>query len=1223
MGIPKLIDNKRILLANLIKDLAPKHDELSIATGYWDLEGTLEIIESIKNYKKIRLIIGEEPMSPIQKYTVTMNFDLGKLTFPKDYIEYDLAEYSKAKDASRFREVTSILSNMIKEGRLEVKVFNDNRRLHAKAYIFGNEKDPNAVGIIGSSNFTKAGLTSNTELNSLEDQPPMVVYKSPNENMPHTHLSWFNELWDDEKSINWTGTFKETLEKSPVGELTYGPYDVYIKTLMEVFSDELNPPKDLGEQLSKTLFPFQNRNAGLLINKLEKIGMAMLADSVGLGKTITAGAVIKHYLDTKENCNVLVIAPAALKKQWINDLSNIVEVDQITGDYTIISQQDYNALRELKQRYDEKQRLMRKIDLIVIDEAHNLRTPTGVRYEAILDLLQQHPDSKILLLTATPVNNSIIDIANQLKLASKGRRTFVNVPYSTPDNKEIEMLDYFVALDRIQKYIRIREKRGENIDNLLEFFKPTIHSGLRHFLVRSTRQGVQAEGSLKNKNGEKINFPKSIVSNLNYSFKDNLNQKIVNLIENNNKKIFEGNNPRILNLNLFSEITQQTSHPLDILNQYKKENKALLDKYKIKNSAIEKNGKMYHDISKTNAIENIVQAIFMIGFVPYRPHMYDSKYYNKSLSELEKLNEIPLNVKIQLSVHNIMHVTWLKRLESSGHALLMSLRNYERRLKLFDKYLNKNLIVNQSDADLLESDYGDGDDLERAFDDFDKYIKEREKILEEGGDENALKKKGVEKIYADPNVFNISQMKHDIGRDLIIIKLLEEILIEFVRDDSKVIQLKESIIDLVNKNKYGKKVILFSFFADTINYLGNVLPEIFKNSNLNFDKTSEFITGSSNNIDNLVGRFSPISKNYTLKEGEKELNFLFSTDVLSEGQNLQDSGILINYDLHWNPVRMIQRNGRINRIGSKFNEVMISNMKPSKDLDLYLNLVSRLESKIATIKKTVGLDQGVLDQNDENPIQFIEKYYNDGEFPDLDDKLLAHTDEHLIALRKFLDSNKDNVSEIERVKGVPIGKWSYLPEKNSKKRFNAHSLALVSVSGVLNKADKITKDLFFIEVECFDFYKATYIDYNLALDLIKTNNTDNEKSKDKISYDRFTVLNRAINESKRQFNNPKELFNLKPLQIKIVQIMGNYFDKKVDIIGTLRFGIRTTNIQNEFEGLIREISAELKLSNTNSPNATTVNKFVAFINKLNKNLKISSETKIIDKIEGVLFYAAK
>jgi ATP:corrinoid adenosyltransferase len=446
----------------------------------------------------------------------------------------------------------------------------------------------------------------------------------------------------------------------------------------------------------------------------------MLADSVGLGKTITAGAVIKHYLDTKENCNVLVIAPAALKKQWIDDLANIVEVDQVTGDYTIISQQDYNAIIDLKQKYDEKHRLMRKIDLIVIDEAHNLRTPTGVRFQAILDLLQQHPNSKILLLTATPINNSIIDIANQLKLASKGRRTFVNVPYSTPENKEIEMLDYFVALDRIQTYIRLREKRGENIDQLLDFFKPTIHSGLRHFLVRSTRQGVQAEGSLKNKNGEKITFPKSIVSNLNYNFNDDLTSRISELIDLDITKTFEGNNPRTLNLNFFSEITQQTSHPLDILNHFKKDNNYLKEKFKIKDSTFEKYGNLLHDKSKINTIENIVQVIFMLGFVSYKPYMYDSKYYNKSLSDLEKLENFPINIKIQLSVHNIMHVTWLKRLESSGYALYKSVLNYSKRLELFEKYLSKNLIVNQSDADLLESDYGDGEDLDRAFDDYDK-----------------------------------------------------------------------------------------------------------------------------------------------------------------------------------------------------------------------------------------------------------------------------------------------------------------------------------------------------------------------------------------------------------------------------------------------------------------------------------------------------------------------
>jgi hypothetical protein len=256
MKLPKLIDNKRVILANLIKEQASNHDELSIATGYWDLEGTIEIIESIKNYKKVRLIIGEEPISPIQRYRETMNFDLGKLTFPKDYIEYDLSEYGKLKDANRFRIVSKEMSKMINEGRLQIKIFkndNGNKRLHAKAYIFGNEKDQNSIGIIGSSNFTKAGLTSNTELNSLEDQVPMVVYPPSGENMPHTHLSWFNELWNDENTIDWSGEFRAILEKSPVGDVTFGPYDVYIKTLMEVFSDELNPPAELGDCENQTL----------------------------------------------------------------------------------------------------------------------------------------------------------------------------------------------------------------------------------------------------------------------------------------------------------------------------------------------------------------------------------------------------------------------------------------------------------------------------------------------------------------------------------------------------------------------------------------------------------------------------------------------------------------------------------------------------------------------------------------------------------------------------------------------------------------------------------------------------------------------------------------------------------------------------------------------------------------------------------------------------------
>jgi ERCC4-related helicase len=1220
MKMPKLIDNKRIILADLIKQQAVNHEELSIATGYWDLEGTLEIIESIKNFKKIRLIIGEEPMSPIQNYTATMNFELGKLTFPKDYIEFDLSDYSKRKDVNRYREVTSTLSKMINEGRLEVKIFSDNKRLHAKAYIFGNKKDPNAFGIIGSSNFTKAGLTSNTELNSLEDQPPMVVYNSDDKNMPHTHLSWFNELWEDEKSIDWTGTFKETLEKSPVGELTYGPYDVYIKTLMEIFSDELNPPKDLGEKLSKTLFPFQNRNAGLLINKLEKMGLAMLADSVGLGKTITAGAVIKYYLETKKDCNVLVIAPAALKQQWEDDLADIVEVDILRNDYKIISQQDHNAIIKLKEDYAKAYRIMRKIDLIVIDEAHNLRTPTGVRYLAILELLQQHPESKILLLTATPINNSLIDISNQIKLAGKGRRTSVNVPYKAPEKNDIEMLDYFEALDRIQKYIRKLEKAGKSTKQSLEAFKPTIHSGLRHFLVRSTRQGVQAEGSLKNNLGELIKFPNSIVQNLNYSFDEKLTSKISELINLAVSDTFEMFDPRKLNIDLFSEITQQTLHPIDILLSNKKSKTFITEKYKISENVIKTLGHLEFTDNKINAVENILQSIFMLGFVPYRPYIYDSKYYNKSIKDLDLLPEVPININIQLSIHNIMHVTWLKRLESSGASLLVSVQNYRRRLNIFQKYLDKGFIVNLTDADLLESDYGDGEDLDRAFEDYSEYLNQKEKVIEAGGDEKDLKRKGVEKVSADPNRFNIVQLKNDLNRDKKILSLIEKILNELVLNDPKIIQLRDKILEVRNLNKYGKKVLVFSFFADTINYLEKTLPNLFNDLIPDFKNKSAFITGSSSDAELKVRRFSPISKKYLIKDSEIELDFMFSTDVLSEGQNLQDSGYLINYDLHWNPVRMIQRNGRINRIGSKFDTVLISNMKPSNDLDLYLKLVSRLQNKIATIKDTVGLDQGVLDQNDENPIQFIEKYYKDGEFPDLDNKMLAHTDEHLIALRKFIDWTKDKPHEFERVKKIPLGKWNYLPQT---KKFDGHSLALVTVDGIFNNTKKKTNDLFFIDVECKDSYLATYIDYNVALELIKAKLEDNEQLRDVISFDRFKVNDRAINESKRQFNNPKEIYNLKLQQNRIVQIMVSYYSEKLDLIGTLRYGIRTTNLQKEFESIIREIDSELKRTKSSSPSTNSITKFKNFINKLNIEIKSTQDTKIIDSSEGVLFYASK
>ena len=337
MKLPKLIDNQKNNLSSILNEIAKNHTNLSIATGYWDVLGTIEIIDSIKDYDSIRLIIGQEPIysSYLKKMGLNSNIDEINARFPDSFFKSDLEDIVTHNQYEEIRKAVSLLAKMLEEKRLQVKVFKK-PMLHAKAYIFGDFESDNAIGIVGSSNFTGAGLLRNAELNSLEDDYRVVTYQPRSENQENGHLSWFDSYWVHPDAIEWSGNFKDLLQYSPVGDLTYGPYDTYIKTLMEVYPDELLPPTLLSEETADVLYAFQNRNAGILINKLKKRKMAILSDSVGLGKTITAGAVIKHYLDQFEGkANILIIPPAALKQQWIDDLASVLRVDHLDGAYNI------------------------------------------------------------------------------------------------------------------------------------------------------------------------------------------------------------------------------------------------------------------------------------------------------------------------------------------------------------------------------------------------------------------------------------------------------------------------------------------------------------------------------------------------------------------------------------------------------------------------------------------------------------------------------------------------------------------------------------------------------------------------------------------------------------------------------------------------------------------------------------------------------------------------
>jgi hypothetical protein len=218
----------------------------------------------------------------------------------------------------------------------------------------------------------------------------------------------------------------------------------------------------------------------------------------------------------------------------------------------------------------------------------------------------------------------------------------------------------------------------------------------------------------------------------------------------------------------------------------------------------------------------------MLGFTPYRPFVYKYAYYGKSVQQIRMLGikgEEAARTRIQFVVHNMLHVTWLKRLESSSASLLKSVEYYNKRISLFEKYLNKGYIVSLGDALTLESDEY-SDDIDKAFSDYGVYLAEVERVLDNNESPELIKKRGVEKIIADTKIYNIVQLKADIERDKKIIALITDILTKLIAPDldDKLQQFVKYIESSLMQKEYGTKVLVFSYFADTVNPAFN--PEV-------------------------------------------------------------------------------------------------------------------------------------------------------------------------------------------------------------------------------------------------------------------------------------------------------------------------------------------------------------------------------------------------------------
>jgi superfamily II DNA/RNA helicase len=563
--------------------------------------------------------------------------------------------------------------------------------------------------------------------------------------------------------------------------------------------------------------------------------------------------------------------------------------------------------------------------------------------------------------------------------------------------------------------------------------------------------------------------------------------------------------PERLDLKWLLELTQRAQHPLDTITE---------DSYK-------KDGE-----AKT-PFERIFQVLLLLGFAPYKSEIYKHKFYNKSPEEIKTFRLKPeesFKVNSQLSVHNMLRVTLLKRLESSQFALKKSLLNYRGRLDEFENMLvNQNVISTVKDIRNLKAQYGD--DLDAL--DLDSDVT------------------NFDHVSADTTVFNVDALKADLKRDRELIEVLISMCESLGKHDDKLSNFSELIEQLRTKQPAGKKILVFSYYSDTIDYLQNSLADYYKREEI--PSVAAFTSGKTKGqIETLAKRFSPESKG-----GEKEvlaqgeIDILFATDVLSEGQNLQDCGILINFDLHWNPVRMIQRNGRINRLGSQHKEVFIYNIHPDVDLDEYLALVNRLERKIDRIRYTVGTDQSVLGE-DANPIEYVDDldealaeshvtlglYDSHGAAETLqkldDDQSLLSEDEFILDLREFERSASEE--ERELVSRIPSGKWGRMTPEGSSKLDSAIALSLVKVVGtVVGLEQKFENHIF---VSTTDSVGA--VETMDALSALRVPKNVNTFEADTINLQRNKIAQRATQVARAHARNTPTFFRLTPSVTRIL-----------------------------------------------------------------------------------------
>ncbi|MDR0481871.1 MAG: phospholipase D-like domain-containing protein [Cellulomonadaceae bacterium] len=749
------------------------------------------------------------------------------------------------------------LQDDLESGLLAVR-FAWAENLHAKLYVAHRDGDPSAVGpkaVVGSANFTMAGLLHQGEL-SLEES---------DEQTTRPLARWFDDRWTDDYSIDVTKRLIQVLAESWIRENQPRPYHVYLRLAYELSEDARRGlTLDIPAEIRRILYPYQESAVRVATRKLEREGITVIGDVVGLGKTLTGTAIAATFGES-----VLVIAPKNLTDMWQEHLRRF----DIPGRVLSLSMVT-KVLPDLK-----------RFGLVMIDESHNLRNKSRQAWDAIHTYVTEN-DSQVVLLTATMFNAYHGDIGGQLGLKLASDQSLL----MRPEKHIAKVGAQAVAM-----------KTGGPLDTLEAFSLSAENEDwqrlLDKYLVRRLRKAIEATYGTPIPGTDRV------------------------LIE------FEGKPP-------FS-FPKRKPRPLSYPGGDSDPNDRVANK------------------EVFDALRSLTYARYQLGSY-LRPGVTP-----QDDDERDIVDDL---ITSKTSAAGFIRTTAYKRLTSSAHAFILTLRRMVSRNMLLAYALENNRPVplgSFADA-FLALDY-DGDAADAGMDDDSLFPGP---VGPQHVYDALWAKKPAGVRWARPALFDTEAVLVGVAADTTILQqLLDEYGTWDPAEDTKL----QALADLIEALPQGGKVLVFSEYKDTIEYLAENLPTL-QNSKGQLKtrgRAMESASGSSADPINLARRFAPQANASLggLPRGDCEIDVLLTTDVLSEGQNLQDCRIVVNWDLPWTIIKVVQRAGRVDRVGQQAETIDVMSFLPQEGVEREIWLRRRLVERLKDSQAILGGDERFFDDD--------------------------------------------------------------------------------------------------------------------------------------------------------------------------------------------------------------------------------------------------------------------